>query len=119
MKGKKPGDQQRIKLYLLATRKIDKGSEKLEISVSNVKDIIDLFLSLANNYGRGRIEFMIQTSSSNKRICWKSDQINIMDMHVKLFGYFGLQVIGNVDQVIPNSLVVQALQNIANHAQKK
>ena len=40
-------------------------------------------------------------------------------MHVKLFGYFGLQVIGNVDQVNPNSLVVQALQNIANDTQEK
>ena len=40
-------------------------------------------------------------------------------MHVKLFGYFGLQGIGNVDQFLTNPLLVQALQNIANYAQEK
>ena len=39
-----------IKLYILATKEIYKEADKLDISVSNVKDIIYNFLSLANKY---------------------------------------------------------------------
>ena len=40
-------------------------------------------------------------------------------MHHKPHGYFGLLVIGNVvNQVLPNLLVVSALQNLVNNAQE-
>ena len=42
---------QRLKLYIQATKEIDKEAEKLDILVSNAKDIIDNFLSLTNKYG--------------------------------------------------------------------
>ena len=45
-----PGDPIRIKLYLQATKEIDKDTYKIDISISNVKDIVDQFLVLANKY---------------------------------------------------------------------
>ena len=39
-----------IKLYLQAKNAIDKESDTLDILVSNSKDIIDNFLSIANKY---------------------------------------------------------------------
>ena len=40
-----------LKLYLQATKEIDKETDKLDISVSNAKDIVYRFLSLSNKYG--------------------------------------------------------------------
>ena len=48
-----PGDLQRIKLYLQEKKYIDKEDEKLDISISNAKDIIDNFISITNKYGWG------------------------------------------------------------------
>ena len=39
-----------IKMYLQATKYIDKEADKLDISVSNVKFITDHFLSLTKKY---------------------------------------------------------------------
>ena len=38
-----------IKVYIQAKKQIDKEPDKLDISVSNVKEIIDHFLGLAKN----------------------------------------------------------------------
>ena len=46
-----PGYPKGLKLYLQANKNIDKETDKLDISVSNAKDIIDHFLSLANKNG--------------------------------------------------------------------
>ena len=46
-----PGDPKGLKLYLQETKDIDKEADKLDISVSNAKDIIDHFLSIASKYG--------------------------------------------------------------------
>ena len=46
---------QGTKLYLQEKKEIDKESEKLDSPVSNTKDIIDNFTSLANKYDRGRL----------------------------------------------------------------
>ena len=46
-----PGYPQGLKLYLQETREIDKESDKLNISVSNTKAIIDYFISLSDKYG--------------------------------------------------------------------
>ena len=54
-----PGDPQGLNLYLQATKEIDKEYDKLDISVSNAKDIIDNFLSLANKYDWGCLAFMV------------------------------------------------------------
>ena len=50
-----PENPQGTKLYLQAKKEIDKESEKLDSPVSNTKDIIDNFTSLANKYDRGRL----------------------------------------------------------------
>ena len=63
-----PGDPQGLKLYLQAAKEIDKESENLDISVSNAKNSIDHFLSLANKYGRGRFELMVDTGAVAKNI---------------------------------------------------
>ena len=43
------GYPQGIKIYLQATKEIGKRDDKLDISVSNVKDIIYHFISLTKN----------------------------------------------------------------------
>ena len=63
-----PGDSQGLKLYLRATNEVDKESDKLDISVSNVKDIIYHFLSLVKKYGWGCLAFMVVTDAGPKII---------------------------------------------------
>ena len=53
-----------IKLYLQETKDIDNETYKLDISVSNAKDIIDHFFSLDKKYGWRRLEFMVGTGTS-------------------------------------------------------
>ena len=59
-----PVDPTGFKLYLEIYRKAD----KLNTSVSNAKDIIDHLLSLANKYGCGRLEFMVETGAGANNI---------------------------------------------------
>ena len=40
-------------------------------------------------------------------------QIQLADMHIQTFGYFGLQGIVNVNQVLPNTLAVSDLKKLA------
>ena len=42
-----PGDPMGIKLYIQATNEIDKETDKIDISVSNTKDVVDNSLCLA------------------------------------------------------------------------
>ena len=110
---------QGIRIYLQATKEIDKGYDKLDISVSNSKDIIDHFISLANKYGLWYLVLMVDNCVGAKNILWQVDNIKISDIHHQSHGYFGLLVIWNVvNQVLPNPLVVSALQNLANNAQE-
>ena len=46
-----PIDTHEIKKYFQATKKIEKDAYKLDISVSNAKDIVEHVLILANKYG--------------------------------------------------------------------
>ena len=78
-----PGDPKGIKLYLQATREIDKESDKLDITVSNTKDIIDNFISLYKKYGWKHLEFMVETGAGTNKIFWQVDQIHMADMHHK------------------------------------
>ena len=57
---------------------------------------------------------MVRTGAGNKNIFSQVDQINIADMHIQSFGYFVLQVIVNINQVLPNPIVVSYLQNLPN-----
>ena len=76
-----PGDPQGIKLYLQATKDIDKEADELDISVSNAKDIIDHFISIANKYVWGRLKFMVYTSAGANNMFRQVEQIQIADMH--------------------------------------
>ena len=81
-----PGDPQGIKNYLQATNVIDKEADKLDISVSNDKDIIDHFLSLANKYYWGCLAFMVDTGAGAKKIFRYVEQIQISYMHHQAHG---------------------------------
>ena len=108
-----PGDPKAIKIYPQATKGIDKESYKLDISVSNSKEVIDQFLSLADKYVWGCLSFMLNTVTDANSIFKVVYQIQIADMRVQAFGYFGLQGIVNVNQFLPNSLTVLSLKNLA------
>ena len=63
-----PGGPMGIKLYSQATKKIYKETDKLDISVSNAKDIIDHFLGISNKYGYGFLAFMVGTAAGANNI---------------------------------------------------
>ena len=65
---KNPRYSMGIKLYLQASKCIYKETDKLDISVSNYKHIIDHFLSLADKYGLGRLAFMVVTATGTNNI---------------------------------------------------
>ena len=113
-----PGDPKGIKLYLKATNQIDKESEKLDISVSNTKDLIDHFLSLDNKYGWVRLAFLIKTGAGAKNMFRQVYQIQMTYIHHQSHGYFGLTVIANVVNALPKPLVVLALLNLVTSAQE-
>ena len=101
-----PGYPQGLKLYLLATKEIEKEFDKLNISVSITKEIIDHFLILARKYCWGRLALMVDTCEGAKNIFRPVDQINLVDIHHRAHRYFGLTGIGNVEnRFLPNPLV--------------
>ena len=113
------GDPQGIKLYFQATTQIDKESDKLDISVSNAKDIIDHFISLTKKYGWGSLECMAETGAGANNIFRRVEYILVLDMHHQAHGYFGLLVIGNVGNIVlPNTLVVSAVLNLDKTTQE-
>ena len=63
-----PGYTQGLNLYLQATKEIDKETDKLDISVSNTKDIIDNFISLATKHGWGRLSFMVEADAGPNNV---------------------------------------------------
>ena len=77
---------QGVKIYLQPTKEIDKESDKLDISVFNVKDIINHFLSLGNKYCWGCLEFMVDTGAGANKSFRQVYQIHIADMHHKSNG---------------------------------
>ena len=113
-----PGDPTGLKLYLQATKEIDKEADKLDISVSNAKDIIDDFLSLDNKYGIVRFAFIVQTGSGAKNIFRQVEQIQFADIQHQSDGYFVLTGIVNIVNSLPNLLVVSALLNLSTSAQE-
>ena len=100
------GDPQGLKLYIQATKGIEKEADKLDISVPNAKDIIDHFLILANKYGWGRLAFTVDTDAGENKIFRKVKNIQNAYMHTQVFGYFGLQGIGNIYLALPDPLLV-------------
>ena len=112
------GYPQGIKLYLQATKDIYKEYDKLDISISNAKGIIDHFLSLANKYGRVSLASMVESSADKKNILRQVEQIQISYIHHQFHGYVWLLDIGNVvKNVLLEPLVVSALQNLDGSAQ--
>ena len=89
----------------------------MDISVSNSKNVIDYFLSLAKKYGWGRLEFMVGTCDGTKDISRKVDHIQIAYMYHQAHGYFVLLDIGNIgNQGLPNPLIVSVLKNYPTYA---
>ena len=75
------GDPTGFKLKLQSTKDIYREYDKLYISVSNAKDIIDHFLSLANKYDWGRLTFMIQTGEGANNIFMFVEHIQLAYIH--------------------------------------
>ena len=109
---KNPGKSTGLKIHLQDTTDIEKESDKLYISVSNAKDIIDHFINLANKFVWGRLLFMVDIGVGVKNIFKVVEKIRISYMHVQKFGYFVLKGIGNVDQVLPNPFTISALTHL-------
>ena len=65
---KNPGYRQCLNIYLQSKKEIDKEYDKLNVSVSFVKDIIDNFLILGNKYFWGRHEFIVGPGSNEQDI---------------------------------------------------
>ena len=63
-----PRNSQGLKIYLQEIRYTEKYTDKLDIAVSNPRDIVEHLLRLAIKYCWGRIAFMVQTSTVNKNI---------------------------------------------------
>ena len=105
-----PGYPQGLKLYLQETKDIDKESEKLDISVSNTKDVIYHFFSLANKYVWGNLAFMIYTGVGKNNIFSQVEHIQMVDMHTQEFEYFVLKGIVNVNQALPDPMVVSEIK---------
>ena len=106
------GHSKGLKIYLQATKEIDKQTDKLDISVSNSKGITYDFISPGNKYVWGRFAFMLNTCTGAKyfRVL---EQIMLEDIQNQAHGYFGPQVIGNVNQNLENVLPVSSLTKLA------
>ena len=77
------GYPQGIKIYLQSAQQIDKEYYKLDISVSNTKDIIDHFISISNKYDWGCLELMIDNGAGANNIFWQVEKIQIADIHLQ------------------------------------
>ena len=75
-----PGDKTGLKRYLQANVYIDKENDKIYITVSNSKDIIDHFLSVANKYVWGCLAFMVETTNGPKNIFRVVEYIQLVDI---------------------------------------
>ena len=60
---------------------------------------------------------MLDTGSGAKNTFRLVEQFYIANIHTQAFGCFGLRIIGNVNQYLPDPLVVSILQNLDNNAQ--
>ena len=68
------GDPQGIKLYLQVKKDMETESNQLDISVSNSKDVVENFLSLAKKYGWRCLAFMLHTGACDKKKIWQIDK---------------------------------------------
>ena len=90
----------------------------MNISVSNAEDIIDDFINIANKYGWGHLEFMVDTGAGANNIFYEVENITILYIHHQVHGYFGLIGIGNIgNKVLPNPMVLSVLQSLSNDQQ--
>ena len=74
-------DTKGVNIYLRATKEIYMEAERLDISVSNAKYIIDHFISIANKYGWGRLSFMVKNSANANIIFREVYQIQLAGIH--------------------------------------
>ena len=96
-----PGYPTGIKLYLQSTKEIDKETDTLDILVPDAKDIIYPFLGLSKKIGWGHLALMVNTGTGSNNILRVVKHIMLEYIQNQAHGYFGLQGIGNVNQVLP------------------
>ena len=103
-----------IKIYIQLTKEIEKN-DKLDISFSNAKDIIDHFLSLNKNCGWVYLAFRVGTVSGQNNIFRVIKKINLADIYQQARGYFGLMGIRNIDiSPLTSLLEVSVLKSLAD-----
>ena len=102
-----------LKLYLQKTKEIDKETDNIYLLYSNNKYIIVRFLSLSNKYGWGRFAFMVNAGTGANKKFRVVEHILLENIQDQAYGYFGLQWIGNANQVIPNPLTVSDLTQLS------
>ena len=113
------GDPQGLKIYLQATNKIEKEDYKINTSLSNDKAIIYHFLSISNKYGLLCLVLMLWTGASAKNFFRRVEKTQMSDMNHQGHWYFGLIVIGNVENnIIPNLLVLSALHILSGSTEE-
>ena len=108
-----PGYPTGIKVDIQPTKQIDKENDKLYISVSNTKEILDQFLSLANKYGWVCLALMLGTDTGVNKVFRGVEQIQFEEIQNKERGYFGLRGIRNVVAPPPIPLIVSDLTKLS------
>ena len=77
-----------LKIYLQITKEIGKETNKIDISVSNAKNIVDNFISLANKYDWGRLVFMVNTGTGANNTFRVVEHIILEYIQNQAHGYF-------------------------------
>ena len=97
---------------------IDEEADKLDISVSNAKDIIDHFLSLDNTYVWGRLAFMVKNGAGARNIFRVVDNVQLVDIPHQVHEYFGLIGIEFIFIPFQTLWYYQIFKNLATNPQE-
>ena len=111
-RNRNPGDPTGIKLYLQSSKEIYKETDKIDISVSNAKEIVDNFISLSNRYGWLRLVFMVETAADANKTFRVVEHIQLEEIQQQEHRYFGLIVIVNITDPLPSPLIVSHLTHL-------
>ena len=87
------GDPTGINLYLQTIKQINKENDKIDISDSYDKDIVDNFITLANKYDWERLEFMLNTVTGAKNTFRLVEHFLLEDINNQAHGYFYCKIL--------------------------
>ena len=112
-----PGDSTGLKLYLQATKEIEKEEDCLEVSVSNAKDVLDYFTALASRFGWARLTNRIAVDGDETKSIFKQvESLSVEDLKYQAWGYFSVNGIGNQAGDPPHPLEYDELDDLDGNA---